>query len=215
VRLYATDADRHALLLERCEPVTPLAELPESEALAVLADLLPRLWKPAGPPFRSAADEAAWWSAGLETRYAAAGRPFERRLLEAALAALRDLPPTQAPAVLVHQDLHAGNVLAASREPWLAIDPKPVAGERELGIAAIVRGTELGHGPRRVRGRLDRLSAELGLDRERARGWTIAQTIAWCFDGAGVIGEHVEAARWLLGTAPTAPCGRSARTPRT
>jgi streptomycin 6-kinase len=106
-------------------------------------------------------------------------------------------------------------VLAARREPWLAIDPKPLAGERELGIAAIVRGTELGHAPRRVRGRLERLCAELGLDRERARGWTIGQTIAWCFDGAAVIGEHVEAARWLLGAAPTAPYGRSARTPRT
>ena len=33
-------------------------------------------------------------------------------------------------ALLLHTDLHAGNVLAAEREPWLAIDPKPWVGAR-------------------------------------------------------------------------------------
>mgnify|MGYP003694386337 CR=1 FL=1 len=45
--------------------------------------------------------------------------------------------------------------------------------------------------------RLDRLTSELGLDRERARGWTIGQTIAWAFDGE-LPARHVETARWLL-----------------
>ena len=71
--------------------------------------------------------------------------------------------------MLLHQDLHGDNVLAAEREPWLAIDPKPLAGEREFGIAPIVRSRELGHSRREVLGRLDRLVTELGLDRERAR----------------------------------------------
>ena len=31
--------------------------------------------------------------------------------------------------MLLHTDLHAGNVLAAEREPWLAIDPKPYVGD--------------------------------------------------------------------------------------
>jgi hypothetical protein len=44
--------------------------------------------------------------------------------------------------------------------------------------------------------RFDRLTAELGLDRERARGWAIGQTIAWGFDGADH--THAEVARWLL-----------------
>ena len=47
--------------------------------------------------------------------------------------------------MLVNQDLHADNILSATREPWLVIDPKPLAGEREFGVAAIVRGGELGH----------------------------------------------------------------------
>jgi streptomycin 6-kinase len=41
--------------------------------------------------------------------------------------------------VLLHQDLHADNVLAAQREPWLTIDPKPLSGEREFGVTALVR----------------------------------------------------------------------------
>jgi streptomycin 6-kinase len=31
--------------------------------------------------------------------------------------------------VLLCTDLHAENVLAAEREPWLAIDPKPCIGD--------------------------------------------------------------------------------------
>ena len=54
----------------------------------MLIELLPRLWVPAGPPFRPLADEAAWWRSYLPERWEQAGRPFERRLLDAALDAL-------------------------------------------------------------------------------------------------------------------------------
>jgi streptomycin 6-kinase len=194
VRLLEHDPDRRALLLERARPGTHLAEVGLERALDVFVGLLPRLWKPAGPPFRPLAEEAAWWVDDLPERWEEAGRPFERELLDAAIDALQGLAATQGEQVLVHQDFHALNVLAAQREPWLTIDPKPLAGEREFGIAAIVRGTELGHSTRDVLRRLDRLTSELGLDRERARGWALGQTIAW---GIGH-DTHVEAARWLL-----------------
>jgi len=197
VRLLAVDRDRFALLLERCRPGLPLAVLEPEEALDVLVDLLPRLWLPAGEPFRPLADEAAWWASYLEERWEALDRPFERSLLDLAAAALRDLSPTQGDAVLLHQDLHGGNVLSAEREPWLVIDPKPLAGEREFAAAPIVRSSELGHSRRAARYRLDRVTGDLGLDRERARLWTIGQTIAWCFDGT-CLGTHIETARWLL-----------------
>jgi streptomycin 6-kinase len=99
--------------------------------------------------------------------------------------------------VLLHQDLHGENVLSAQREPWLAIDPKPLAGEREFGVAPIVRSFELGHSKRDVLYRLDRLTSELGLDRARARSWTIGQTIAWSV-GSEYQPAHVETVRWLL-----------------
>jgi streptomycin 6-kinase len=201
IRLLAHDAERHALLLERCLPGTPLAELDEDSVLDVSVELLPRLWKPAGPPFRPLADEAAWWAGHLEEKWESAGRPFERRLLDAALDALNTLPGSQGEQVLVHQDLHPGNVLRAEREPWLVIDPKPLAGEREFSLAPIVRALELAHERGHVLRRLDRLAGELGLDRERARLWAVAQAIAWSF-GSDYLERHVQTARWLLDPVP-------------
>jgi streptomycin 6-kinase len=196
VRLLDRSDDGWAVLLERCEPGTPLSAAGPENALDVLIGLLPRLWVPGGEPFRPLADEAAWWVSYLPGEWERAGRPFERRLLDAALDALRSLPPSQGEGVLLHQDLHGDNVLAAGREPWLAIDPKPLVGEREFAVAPIVRSYELGHSRRAVLARLDRLTSDLGLDRDRARGWTVGQTVAWMIDGGRP--QHAETVRWLL-----------------
>jgi len=194
VRLLDHDPERHALLLERARPGTSLARVGQDEALDVVAELLPRLWKSVGAPFRPVVDEAAWWVGSLPEQWEQAGRPFERSLLDAAIEALVELPRTQGELVLVHQDLHADNVLRAEREPWLVIDPKPLLAERELSLTAVVRGYELGESRRDVLHRLDYLTAELGLDRDRTRRWTLGQTIAWGLDDP----DHVEIARWLL-----------------
>jgi len=189
VRLLDRDDDLHAFLLERCEPGTFLAGSPD--ALDVLVELLPRLWT-SGEGFRPLAEEAEWW---LEHR---ADEREDRRLGDVMVQLLQELAPSQGEQVLVHQDLHAENVLAAEREPWLVIDPKPLAGEREFSVAPIVRSFELGHSKRQALYRLDRLTADLGLDRERARGWTIAQTIAWSGGGSNFFETHMDTVHWLL-----------------
>lgn len=199
VRLLDHDPARSALLLERCEPGTHLSEFGAEQALEALVELLPRLWKPAGGPFRALAHEAATWCEELPSSWEHAGRPFERRLVDAAVEVSAKLTDSTGEEVLLHQDLHADNVLASQREPWLVIDPKPLRGEREFGVAPIVRSYELGHDETKVIGRLDRLTSELGLDRERARLWSFAQTLAWAFEGTQVLPRHVETARWLLG----------------
>jgi streptomycin 6-kinase len=177
IRLLLRDDGRHALLLERCEPGTPLSEGAD-DPIGVLIGLLPRLWKDA-TGFHTLADDVAHWA--LE------GEVGERA---------RELAATQGELVLVHQDLHGDNVLAAEREPWLVIDPKPLAAEREFALAPIVRSPELGHSKEQALGRLDRLCVELDLDRERARAWTIVQTIAWC-GGSDPWPEALEVAKWL------------------
>jgi streptomycin 6-kinase len=197
VRLLEYDEARWAMLMERCEPGTLLARAEPGTALDVFVELLPRLWRKGGPPFRPVAEEAAWWVECLPGEWERAGRPFERRLVDTAIALLRELSHSQRDHVLLHQDLHGDNVLAAEREPWLVIDPKPLVGDRELGIAPIVRDAELGHGRRHVLRRFDRLTSEVGLDRDRARGWTIGQTIAWSFD-TSYLPQHVQLVRWLL-----------------
>lgn len=93
--------------------------------------------------------------------------------------------------MLLHQDFHGGNVLRAEREEWLAVDPKPLVGEREFDIASLLRDRRPAlardpDAPARVRRRLNRLVAELSLDRERTRGWGIAHALAWDGD-AGLV----------------------------
>jgi len=176
VRLLRRDDERQALLLERCEPGTFLSA-GAPDPLGVLIELLPRLWVDARG-FHTLEEEVAWWG------------------LEGAVGHLaQELAETQGELVLVHQDLHGDNVLAAEREPWLVIDPKPLAAEREFAVAPIVRSGELGHSKRDVLYRLDRLCNELSLDRERARGWTIVQTTAW-LEGDGVARRR-EVIEWL------------------
>jgi len=197
VRLLARDDARSAMLLERCEPGTALAENGGEKALDVLVELLPRHWVRAGEPFHTLAEEAAWWIDDLPEQWEQSGRAIERRLVDTAVDALGLLSESQGEQVLLNQDLHGDNVLAAEREPWLVIDPKPLLGEREFAVAPIVRSFELGSSRADVLYRLDRLTSELGLDRERARGWTIGQTMAWAFD-SDYSETHLETVRWLL-----------------
>ena len=197
VHLVEHDAERHALLLEECIPGTFLADANLADPLRILADLLPRQWTSVGKPFLALRDEARQWALHLPQAWERAGRPCERMLVDAALEHLATLPQTQGEEVLVNQDLHGHNVLAATRQPWLVIDPKPLRGEREFALAPIVRSFEFGHSQRAGRLRLDRLSSELGLNRDRALGWTVAQTMAWSFD-SGYQELHHETTRWLL-----------------
>lgn len=197
VRLFAYDPECQALLLERCEPGEPLSTRRAEEAIRVFIDMLPRLWTPAGAPFTSLLDESAGWITELPERWERAGRPFERALLDTALESLERLRTTQSEQLLVHQDLHADNVIQATREPWLVIDPKPLVGERAFSLAPIIRSYELGHSRDEVVRRLDRLTSALGVDRERARLWTLGQTLAWSFSGSAASVRHVETARWL------------------
>jgi streptomycin 6-kinase len=187
VRLLARDDGRSAMLLERCEPGLFLSTA--EDPIGVLIELLPRLWKSGDGFFSLEAETEIWAESMRETR--------DYKFRDVALRYIRELASTQGEQVLVNQDLHGENVLAAEREPWLAIDPKPLAGEREFSAAAIVRSSELGHSKRDVLYRLDRLCSELGLDRERAKGWTIAQTVAWS-GGSQYIEEHMQIVQWLL-----------------
>jgi streptomycin 6-kinase len=193
VRLLAHDPSRRALLVERCEPGIQLWQVAnEEEANDVAAAVLRRLWcpPPDGHGFRLLVEQAASWADELPARWERLGRPFERALLEEAVGFLREAGPAQREPVLLHQDFHGGNVLRATREPWLAIDPKPLVGEREFDTASLLRDRrpellgDPGAAAARVRRRLDQLAAELDLDRERMRGWGVAHALAWNGDEA-------------------------------
>jgi streptomycin 6-kinase len=103
---------------------------------------------------------------------------------------------------VLHQDFHGGNVLRAEREPWLVIDPKPLVGEREFDAGSLTRDRRwlLGQpgDAARLRRRLDVLSAELDLDRERVRRWGIAHALAWGVSDDKVEADMIESARILV-----------------
>jgi streptomycin 6-kinase len=197
IRLLAHDEKKHAMLLEQCRPGSALAVAKTLDPIPILIDLLPRLWKPADAPFKSLTAEAQEWATTLHSDWEASGKLCERSLIDAAAEFIGQLAGSQREIVLVHQDLHGANIIAAERQPWLAIDPKPLLAEREFSLAPVIRSFEFGHTRAAVIERLDRLSAGLRLDRERVRGWTIAQTVAWSFS-SGFANRHYETARWLL-----------------
>ena len=95
-------------------------------------------------------------------------------LARAAIEIFRELPTTADRSVLLSTDLHAGNVLASRREPWLAIDPKPFVGDPAFDPVQHMLNCDerLAADP----GGLARRMAELlDLDPERVRLWLFAR----------------------------------------
>jgi streptomycin 6-kinase len=177
VRLLDADEELGAMLLERCEPGTPLRSLPESEQDLVIADLLRRLWRtPSTPyPFRALSVMTEFWT--RETLADIEHWP-DTGLVHEGLRLFRDLP-SSAPTddVLLATDLHAGNILRSERRPWLVIDPKPFVGDPAYDATQ-----HLFNCRERVRsdphGTIGRIAELLGLDRERVRLWMFARAAA-------------------------------------
>ncbi|GHH85917.1 hypothetical protein GCM10018793_55730 [Streptomyces sulfonofaciens] len=101
---------------------------------------------------------------------------------------------------LLHWDLHFGNVLAGGREPWLAIDPKPLAGDPCFELfPALHNRFEASE----VVWRFDAMTDVLGLDRARARNWTLVRVLQFCLwdvgQGRPPGARQLEVARRLLG----------------
>jgi len=203
VRLIAQDAARRALLLERCEPGDSLVGRSEALSLRQGAEILRRLRRPAPAdhPFRQLDELAVGWAGSLRDRWESFGRPFEVTLLDHALEQARDLVGSATEAVVLHQDLRAGNILRNSHGSWLAIDPKPLVGDPAFDTASLLRDRrlELIDEPDpvgRMSRRLDTLVDLLDLDRDRMRGWGVLHALAWGLEG-GPDEMLIACARWL------------------
>jgi streptomycin 6-kinase len=165
VRLLASAHDLRALLVDRCRPGRQLWSVSDDDtATRLAADVLRKLWRPVTDalPVRTLAEEAEIWSRHVSLP------PHWRALAR-----------SQPELVVCHQDLHGGNVLADREHGWVAIDPKPLAGERAFDVASLIRDRREGLTREIVRRRMDILVEELDLDRERVRGWAIVHALAW------------------------------------
>ncbi|MGY1579967.1 aminoglycoside phosphotransferase family protein [Streptomyces sp. MN13] len=199
VRLLDHDPDTCTMLLERLDPARMLSHVPDSRAaVLVVARLLARLTAlPAPPELRRLGDIA---HAMLEQTPWALERvpdPAARRLIADCAAAVREVVDEPGDRLL-HWDLHYENVLAADRADWLAIDPKPLAGDPGFDLLPAIDNR---FDPDEVRWRFDAMTDALALDRSRARAWTLGRVLQNCLweieDGRPVEEEQLEIARRL------------------
>jgi streptomycin 6-kinase len=180
VRLHAAERTgcTRALLLERCRPGTPLAGRSEPEQDEVAAGLLRRLWidPPTGSVFRPLQEMCERWADEFAQRLAARPDEADPGLARDGMALLRALPADADRAVLLVTDLHAGNVLAARREPWLAIDPKPYVGDPAYDATQhLLNCTERLHAA--PAGLTARMADLLEVDPVRLRRWLFARCV--------------------------------------
>ena len=205
VKLLAGDVDLGAMLLERLKPGTLLSSLADDEqATSIAAQLMRQMRRP--PPTERQFPTVSDWASGLDKlreRYDGATGPFSASLVERAETLFSELIGAMSAPVLLHGDLHHDNVLSAGREPWLAIDPKGVVGEAEYEVGAFVRNRLfLGPRPERLLARrVDQFADELGFDRERVLGWSLAQAVLsawWSFEDSGHVWDEAIACAELL-----------------
>ncbi|UED83845.1 aminoglycoside phosphotransferase family protein [Streptomyces profundus] len=205
VRLLAHDPGSGSMLLERLDAGRSLGGVVDEEAaLTTLCELLLRLNAPPAPAgTRRLADIAAdlldrasraGAGAGLDAGVRAgsrarlgAGSGDVRALIGCCAGALAEVAGDGCGDRLLHWDLHYDNVLAPlpdgdRRAPWLAIDPKPLAGDPAFELLPALHNRwdgvlATGDVTRAVLRRFDLMTDVLGLDRPGAVAWTLARVL--------------------------------------
>ena len=207
IRLMEADPGQGILLLERADPGTPLMALTDdAEATSIASKVMQQLWRPA--PADGVFPTLERWCRALtrlRKNYAGKTGPLPSLLVEAAERSCADLITSSDFAILLHGDLHHENVVAAERQPWLALDPKGVIGDPvyEVGpwlqnVAPHIRAA------RPLKETMDRrvrqFAEELGFDRQRILAWGLSHAVlsaCWCLE------DHDEGWEWPIFCAET------------
>ena len=213
VRVLRHDVDRGALLLERARPGVPVTRLVDDAdelATAAIIDVARRL---------HLADAAGCGLPSLEGYRAAfedhlaAGRGGDvlpRPWVVRAAALFDELCANAERSVVLHGDLHHDNVLSATREPWLAIDPHGVVGDPGFEVgAALYNPWPQRRDPRllaTLSQRVEQFADGLGLPHERVVAWGFVMAVlseVWTCEGGGTAGSRaLDVAEHLLPRLP-------------
>lgn len=205
VELLAFDLESGAMLLEEARPGRPLEAHPDrSEAIEIACALLCRLRRPVPTDhrFTLVTDTAAAWSRSLAARLPELPDDSARQLAVEAAAAALDLSRSSNPLFLVNRDAHLGNVLAAQREPWLLVDPKPLAGEVAFDAGYLVNwligdDREPAHASRAV----SMLASGLNVPESRVHAWGLVRAmdnVLWALFDSGADSAPYLAAAAIL-----------------
>lgn len=181
VDLLEHDHTSGALLIERCVPGSTLDLLSHPDQDRVAATLLTQLHQrqPRSEDFVRLTDRASFVRETLPARFELCGSPFDSWLLDSAMEFLADLavPTTD---VLLHGDFHQHNVLAANREPWLAIDPLPMVGDPSYDAVQylLFRKGDLADPESSWGSQIQNFCALLRFDTDRTKAWLFARLIS-------------------------------------
>ncbi|WP_405525689.1 aminoglycoside phosphotransferase family protein [Streptomyces canus] len=175
VRLLDHDPVTHTMLLERLDPDRMLSTLPGTrDAVLVIAGLLAHLTAtPAPAGIRHLGDIAQTMLDKTPDALKRIPDPEVRRTVADCAAAVREVVDEPGDRLL-HWDLHDENVLASERAPWLAIDPKPLAGDPGFELWPALDNR---FDADEITWRFDAMTDVLGLDRARAHAWTLGRLL--------------------------------------
>jgi streptomycin 6-kinase len=179
VGLAAADVPRGALLLERLDALRSLAGIPLAEAAATAGTLARTLAVEASGSFPSVRAEARQLTTTIPARQRSLHDPVPGQWIALAVRLAADLAGDPA-RLLVHTDLHYGNILASKRpgQPWAAIDPRAAVGAPERSVADLLwtRADELPDA-QAITGLLGIIVENGNLDQAKAIAWGFVRTI--------------------------------------
>jgi streptomycin 6-kinase len=206
-RLIDADETEVALLLERLEPGATLSTLGDDVAATeIAANVMRRLFKTL-PPGHAFPTLDQWGQAfhRVREKYNGGCGAFPADLFQPAFDLYFSLCTSSPEPVLLHGDLHHYNILSATREPWLAIDPKGLAGDPAFDVGPYLYNCIEGVDDLReyTLRRIGQFSDILGIDRQRLLAWGFAEALLsrlWNFEDNGEVNErdHLRVARALL-----------------
>ncbi len=211
VRVLELARDERIVLMELVVPGEAVWREPIDRALDAVASVMQNL-RMAPPPGHSFPDVRAYhraWPNNIRI-YGGPG-PIDADLFEIGEKLFLELCDTSAAHVVLHGDLHYGNVLRSDRESWLAIDPKGVTGEPCYEVGDLFRNRidelyEASDPVRAMRRRVEALADITGFDRERVRLWALAQAVlseVWTADNSSRLADvDLRAARLLKQIGP-------------
>jgi streptomycin 6-kinase len=200
VMLLEADFDRQVFLIERVRPGIELVTLKDDEqATRIAAQVMSQLWLPVTTERPLLTVES--WTAGLaklRPYFEGTTGPFPEYLVDAAEKIFAELVPSQGERVLLHGDLHHWNILSAQRQPWLALDPKGVIGEREFEVGPLLLNPNLENCTdielkRMQSRRIDILEEMLGFDRQHMLAWGVSRAVLsawWSVEDDGAFGQQ-------------------------
>lgn len=190
VKLIYSDLELGVMLLNRITPGICLEENSNKEQHTQIAvELLQKLHKPTTNTkyFLTLAD----WFLGfkkLYTRFDGQTGPFPKTLIDHANKLSQELINSMNQQILLHGDLHYGNILYSEQEDWLAIDPKGVIGEPEFEIP--LPRLEKDIDQKTLLNNLHQFIAVSSFDKERVTSWLFVKSVLaawWSFEDSGEI----------------------------